>query len=264
MDVKKLIEVALPLEAINEGCAQEKNPFLRKHPRSMHLWWARRPLAAARAVLFAQLVNDPSSLPDEFPTEELQIEERRRLFSIMEKIVKWKNINDDSIMDEARWEIKKSWKRYCSSEGQEDNFDKLPWIHDPFAGGGSIPFEAQRLGLCAAASDLNPVAVMTNRAMIEYPHRFADHTPINPESKRLLGLSWGKAEGLAEDVRYYGVWIQKKATERIGYMYPVDNCEVELSLEVSAQAEDGLPQGTVRTVSENCRTFRVDNFGFGK
>ena len=136
---KKLIEVALPLEAINDGCMQEKNPFLKGHPRSMHLWWARRPLAAARAVIFAQLVDDPSSYPDLFPTEEEQDKERKRLFSILEKIVKWENMNNESIMDEAREEIMRSWEIFCN-HNKDLGYDpqNMPEFHDPFAGGASV------------------------------------------------------------------------------------------------------------------------------
>lgn len=222
MATKKLIEVALPLESINEGCVQEKNPFLKKHPRSMHLWWARRPLAAARAVLFAQLVDDPSSYPELFPTEELQAKERERLFKIIERISAWENLNNDIFLEEARKEIRLSWERNCALPENRGKYnpDQMPWIHDPFAGGGSIPLEAQRLGLNAAASDLNPVAVLINKALLEYPHKFSGRKPVNPSSQMIIEGDWPGAEGLADDVRYYGDWIRKEAKKRIGKMYP--------------------------------------------
>ena len=213
MATKKLIEVALPLDKINDGCVQEKNPFLKKHPRSMHLWWARRPLAAARAILFAQMVDDPSSHPELFHTEEEQEKERNRLFSIIEKISKWENINDDQVIAEARQEIRKTWIRDSQNEVNGENFkvEEIPWVHDPFAGGGSIPLEAQRLGLNALASDLNPVSVLINKALIEYPHKFSGMKPVNPESRMVIEGGWTGAEGLAADVRYYGNWIRKEA-----------------------------------------------------
>lgn len=219
---KKLIEVALPLEAINDGCMQEKNPFLKGHPRSMHLWWARRPLAAARAVIFAQLVDDPSSYPDLFPTEDDQDRERKRLFSIIEKIVKWENINNETIMNEARDEIKKNWERFCTyNENLGYDPQHLPEFHDPFAGGGGIPLEAQRLGLTSNASDLNPVAVLINKSMIELPPKFSGQHPVNPESNHLLEMDWPGASGLQDDVRYYGEWMRLEAKKRIGKLYPV-------------------------------------------
>lgn len=224
---KKLIEVALPLDAINGGCAQEKNPFLKGHPRSTHLWWARRPLAAARAVLFAQMIDDPSSHPELFTTIEAQETERKRLFSIIEELVKWENIGNKSLLDEAYEEVLKSWRLTCAENKDRDdladlfNPDKIPAVHDPFAGGGAIPLEVQRLGLEAYASDLNPVAVMINKAMIDIPVRFADQAPVHPETRsQLLNEKWEDARGLAEDVRCYGKWLKKKAFEKIGDLYP--------------------------------------------
>lgn len=205
---KKLIEVALPLEAINKACAYEKMPGIGPHPRGIHLWWARRPLAAARAVIFSSLVDDPSSHPDEFPTDEAQTEERQRLFSILERLVKWENSNNQDVLAEAQAEIMKS------TDGNP------PALLDPFAGGGAIPLEAQRLGLKAHASDLNPVAVMINKAMIEIPPKFTGQPPVNPDSSRLISSIWTGTSGLAEDVRYYGDWMKKKAFERIGNLYP--------------------------------------------
>lgn len=204
---KKLIEVALPLEAINAASAYEKMPGIGPHPRGIHLWWARRPLAAARAVIWSSLVDDPSSLPEQFPTEEAQAAERERLFGILSELVKWENSNNQEILNAAKAEIMKS------TNGNP------PALLDPFAGGGAIPLEAQRLGLEAHASDLNPVAVMINKAMIEIPPKFANQPPVNPDAKK-TSLTWEGAQGLAEDVRYYGEWMKKKAFERIGHLYP--------------------------------------------
>lgn len=206
---KKLIEVALPLDAINKASVREKS-IRHGHPSTLHLWWARRPLAAARAVIWASLVDDPSSLPEEFPTEEAQQKERQRLFGILERLVLWENTNNQEVLAEAKAEIMKS------TDGNP------PPLLDPFAGGGSIPLEAQRLGLKAYASDLNPVAVMINKAMIEIPPKFAGQPPVNPEARANMGneIEWPGATGLAEDVRYYGEWMRKKAFERIGHLYP--------------------------------------------
>lgn len=205
---KKLIEVALPLEAINTQSAREKS-IRHGHPSTLHLWWARRPLAAARAVIWSSLVDDPSSLPEQFPTEEAQNAERERLFGILSELVKWENSNNQEILDDAKAEIMKS------------TGGNPPALLDPFAGGGAIPLEAQRLGLEAHASDLNPVAVMINKAMIEIPPKFAGQPPMNPEAQaNILNTTWIGAQGLAEDVRYYGEWMKKKAFERIGHLYP--------------------------------------------
>ena len=205
---KKLIEVALPLEKINEESAREKS-IRHGHPSTLHLWWARRPLAAARAVIWASLVDDPSSHPEEFPTEEEQNRERQRLFRILEELVVWENSNNQRVLDDAKREIMKS-------TGGDP-----PELLDPFAGGGAIPLEAQRLGLVAHAHDLNPVAVMINKAMIEIPPKFAGRPPVNPEYQNSLSLQrWSGAQGLAEDVRYYGEWMKQKAWERIGHLYP--------------------------------------------
>lgn len=203
---KKLIEVAIPLEAINAASAHEKMPGVGAHPRGLHLWWARRPLAACRAVLFAQLVDDPSSLPDQFPTTELQDAERKRLFAIIEDLVKWENSTKYEVLERARVEIRRS----CGGV--------LPPIYDPFSGGGSIPLEAQRLGLPAYGSDLNPVAVMIGKAMIEIPPKFKNLKPIHPGIKDRN--HYRNAEGLAEDVKYYGEWMRQQVWERIGHLYP--------------------------------------------
>lgn len=202
---KKLIEVAIPLEAINAASAREKS-IRQGHPSTLHLWWARRPLAACRAVLFAQLVDDPSSHPDKFPTEEAVEAERQRLFRIIEELVLWENSNNEAVLERARAEIQNS----CGGV--------LPPVYDPFSGGGSIPLEAQRLGLPAYGSDLNPVAVMIGKAMIEIPPLFKDQSPAHPGPAERT--HYRNAEGLAEDIKYYGQWMREKALERIGHLYP--------------------------------------------
>jgi len=205
---KKLIEVALPLDAINREAAREKS-IRHGHPSTLHLWWARRPLAACRAVLFASLVDDPSAHPDRFPDEESRAKERQRLFDIIEALVKWENSNNEEVLAAARAEI------LASCDGNP------PPVLDPFAGGGSIPLEAQRLGLEAHASDLNPVAVLINKALIEIPPLFADRPPVHPDPSGKLQLkTWRGAQGLAEDVRYYGKWMRDEAERRIGHLYP--------------------------------------------
>ena len=202
---KKLIEVAIPLEAINTASAREKS-IRHGHPSTLHLWWARRPLAACRAVLFAQLVDDPSSDLKTFPTHEAQEAERKRLFGIIEELVQWENSTNEEVLERARVEIRRS----CGG--------KLPPIYDPFSGGGSIPLEAQRLGLPAYGSDLNPVAVMIGKAMIEIPPLFKDQLPIHPDVRERN--HYRNAEGLAEDVKYYGEWMRQQAWEEIGDLYP--------------------------------------------
>lgn len=206
---KKLIEVALPLEAINAEAAREKS-IRHGHPSTLHLWWARRPLAAARAVIWSSLVDDPSAHPELYPTEEAQNAERQRLFGILEKLVKWENSNDPEVLAAAKAEILRSTN------------NNPPALLDPFAGGGAIPLEAQRLGLEAHAHDLNPLAVMINKAMIELPPRFAGQAPVNPDSRtRLDGATgWQRAQGLAADVQYYGEWMKREAFRRIGHLYP--------------------------------------------
>ncbi|HUY53683.1 MAG TPA: DUF1156 domain-containing protein, partial [Candidatus Nanopelagicaceae bacterium] len=205
---RKLIEVAIPLQAINVASAREKS-IRHGHPSTLHLWWARRPLAACRAVLFAQLVDDPSAHPDQFPTAELQADERQRLFRIIEQMVEWENSTNERVLSAARAEIRKSMG------------ENPPPVLDPFAGGGSIPLEAQRLGLVAHASDLNPVAVLICKALIELPARFAGRRPLHPpEGLRLGGEAWPGARGLAQDVRHYGEWMLKEAEKRIGDLYP--------------------------------------------
>lgn len=207
---RKLIEVALPLEAINREAAREKS-IRHGHPSTLHLWWARRPLAACRAVLFTQLVDDPSADPDRFPTEEAQEQERQRLFRIIERLVPWEAGQDESVLSEAREEIRRS----CG--------ESPPEVLDPFCGGGSIPLEAQRLGLPARGSDLNPVAVLITTALIDVPSRFAGQPPVHPrdDDGRLAVKTWRGAEGLADDVRHYGAWMREEADRRIGRLYPL-------------------------------------------
>lgn len=208
MSTKKLIEVALPLEKINAESAREKS-IRHGHPSTLHLWWARRPLAAARAVIWSSLVDDPSSHPEKFPTEEDQDRERQRLFRILEDLVVWENSNDERVLGAAKAEIMKS------TNGNP------PALLDPFAGGGAIPLEAQRLGLEAHAHDLNPVAVTINKAMIEIPPRFEGKPPVNPAARdSKMENCWSRAQGLAEDVRYYGEWMKQEAYKHIGHLYP--------------------------------------------
>lgn len=243
---KKLIEVALPLEAINAASAREKS-IRHGHPSTLHLWWARRPLAAARAVIFAQMVDDPSSFPDLFPTEKKQEKERERLFRIIEELVKWENTTNETVLQKAREEIWTSWRRACAENADhpraKDLFDRnvLPAFHDPFAGGGALPLEAQRLGLESHASDLNPVAVLINKAMIEIPPKFAGKPPVNPkareESKHGELRAWKGAQGLAEDVRYYGQWMRDEAEKRIGALYP----KVAVTAEMAKERPDLKP-----------------------
>lgn len=238
---KKLIEVALPLEAINKASAREKS-IRHGHPSTLHLWWARRPLAAARAVIFAQMVDDPSSHPHIFRTEKAQEKERQRLFRIIEELVQWENTTNQKVLQQARDEIWQSWRAACAENVDhpraKELFDrkKLPAFHDPFAGGGALPLEAQRLGLEAYASDLNPVAVLICRAMIEIPPKFAGRPPVNPEArqeKALLVREWRGAQGLAEDVRHYGQRMRDEAEKRIGHLYP--------KVEVTAEMAKGRP-----------------------
>ncbi len=204
---KKLIEVALPLEAINAASAREKS-IRHGHPSTLHLWWARRPLAAARAVIWASLVDDPSSHPEEFPTEKAQQDERDRLFKILEDLVVWENSNDKDVLEAAKKEILKS------------TGGVLPELLDPFAGGGTIPLEAQRLGLKAHAHDLNPVAVTLCKALTEIPSRFANRSSVRPKSSMVEGGTWKNAEGLSEDIRYYGNLLKELAYKEIGHLYP--------------------------------------------
>ncbi|SKA70039.1 DUF1156 domain-containing protein [Desulfobaculum bizertense] len=241
---KKLIEVALPLDDINAAAKREKS-IRHGHPSTLHLWWARRPLAAARAVLFAQLVNDPGgergwgNYPGQ--TKEDAQKERERLFGIIRELVKWENTNNEELLEIAREEIRKSWRETCEMNKGVEGFDpdKLPAFHDPFAGGGAIPLEAQRLGLESYATDLNPVAVMINKAMIEIPPKFTGRAPVGPlpQGEQVDGRgsdAWPGATGLAEDVRRYGHWMKKEAEKRIGHLYP----KVEITEEMAKERPD--------------------------
>lgn len=226
---KKLIEVALPLDDINEASVREKS-IRHGHPSTLHLWWARRPLASARAVIFAQMVNDPGyerSLNRGVNKERARIE-RERLFDILRKLVRWENSSNEQVLAEARAEIWRSWRETCELNRHHPqakelfNPELLPGFHDPFAGGGSLPLEAQRLGLDSYASDLNPVAVSINKALIEIPPKFFATAPIGPSKKQQQSLvaEWTNARGLAEDVRNYGEWMREEAAKRIGRFYP--------------------------------------------
>jgi putative DNA methylase len=250
---KKLIEVALPLDAINAACAREKS-IRHGHPSTLHLWWARRPLAAARAVIFAQMVNDPGyEQRDGFRrgvNKEKAAAERERLFKIIEDLVIWENTNNETVLNRARAEIWSSWRETCELNKSHPqaaelfNPEKLPGFHDPFAGGGAIPLEAQRLGLESYASDLNPVAVTINKAMIEIPPKFTGRAPVGPEIAADKGSKkkatkdafedWSGARGLAEDVRRYGAWMREQAQQRIGDLYP----PIEVTAEMVAERPD--------------------------
>lgn len=247
---KKLIEVALPLDAINAAAAREKS-IRHGHPSTLHLWWARRPLAAARAVIFAQLVHDPEDLwrcqnPGVEPNPQVRghwTKARARLFKIIEDLVLWENTTNETVLEAARAEIRKAWRETCElnrhhpQAGELFHPDRMPGLHDPFAGGGTIPLEAQRLGLEAHASDLNPVAVLINKAMIEIPPKFADRPPVHPEARRNPLAVWKGAAGLAEDVRRYGQWMRDEAYKRIGHLYP----PVEVTPEMAKDRPDLKP-----------------------
>ena len=244
---KKLIEVALPLDDINAAAAREKS-IRHGHPSTLHLWWARRPLAAARAVLFAQMVNDPGYETGKGFTRGVNkkeaTRERERLFDIIRELVKWENTNNEAVLERARAEIRKSWEETCELNRKHPqaaelfNPAKLPAFHDPFAGGGAIPLEAQRLGLESHASDLNPVAVLINKAMIEIPPKFAGRKPVGPvpagEKQTKMAEDWSGARGLAEDVRRYGHWMREEAHKRIGHLYP----QVEITAEMARTRPD--------------------------
>ena len=251
---KKLIEVALPLDKINAAAAREKS-IRHGHPSTLHLWWARRPLAAARAVIFAQMVNDPGYQQDGGfkygVNKERAAIERERLFKIIEDLVLWENTNNEQVLARARAEIVRSWRETCDlnrahpQAAELFNPDKLPAFHDPFAGGGAIPLEAQRLGLEAYASDLNPVAVTINKAMIEIPPKFIGRAPVGPISPatnqktatRDAFEDWRGAMGLAEDVRRYGAWMRAEAEMRIGHLYP----KIEVTADMVKDRADLLP-----------------------
>ena len=232
---RKLIEVDLPLDDINNEVANEPTAS-SGHPWSLHLWWARRKQVACRAVLFASMVDDPSSCPEEYPTLEMQREHREKLHEIMRRLVKWENNKDENTLAEARYEIARSVARSLKETPPEleDSLsylrDKALPIYDPFCGGGSIPLEAQRLGLRSVGSDLNPIAVLISKALVEIPPKYADLPPVNPDAD-LMGIitnedddcervTWHGTHGLAADVRYYGKWISGEAYRRIGHLYP--------------------------------------------
>lgn len=253
---KKLIEVALPLDDINAAAAREKS-IRHGHPSTLHLWWARRPLAAARAVIFAQMVNDPGYQQGEGfkygVNKQEAAKKREKLFNILRELVKWENTNNETVLNEARAAIKESWREICALNKDHPQaaelFDpeKLPGFHDPFAGGGALPLEAQRLGLESYASDLNPVAVTINKAMIEIPPKFAGRAPVGPEvfsdkaSKKKATKDafedWSGAKGLAEDVRRYGAWMREEAQKRIGHLYP----KIAITDEMVAERPDLKP-----------------------
>ena len=247
---KKLIEVALPLDAINVASAREKS-IRHGHPSTLHLWWARRPLAAARAVIFAQMVNDPGyqqggGFKYGVNKEKAEIE-RERLFKIIEDLVLWENTNNEQVLARARAEIVRSWRETCElnkthpKAAELFNPNKLPAFHDPFAGGGTLPLEAQRLGLESFASDLNPVPVMLNKAMIEIPPKFSNQVPVGSvppgEKQSRLIDDWSGSKGLAEDVRRYGLWVLTEAEKRIGNLYP----KITVTPEMASERDDLKP-----------------------
>jgi putative DNA methylase len=255
---KKLIEVALPLDDINAACAYEKMPGIGAHPRGIHLWWARRPLAAARAVIFAQMVNDPGyerNLGRGVNKEKAKAE-RDRLFDLIRRLVRWDNINNEEVLDEARREILRSWQETCQLNKGVEGFDPedVPAFHDPFSGGGALPLEAQRLGLTSFAADLNPVAVLINKAMVEIPPRFSGIQPVGTErkgkqSRRLVELRG--PQGLAEDVRRYGELLQAEVAKKIGNLYP----QVELPKTYGGGKADVIAWIWARTVRSSNPAF---------
>ncbi|MFD2405949.1 DUF1156 domain-containing protein [Azorhizophilus paspali] len=254
---KKLIEVALPLDAINAEAALRKRKAPGGYPTTLHKWWAQRPVAAARAVIFAQMVNDPGYQQGggfKFGVnKEKAAIERERLFKIIEDLVRWENTNNEEVLGRAREEIWRSWRETCALNKDHPqaaelfNPEKLPFFHDPFAGSGAIPLEAQRLGMESYASDLNPVAVTINKAMIEIPSKFAGRAPVGPEIAADKGSGrkatrdafedWSGAKGLAEDVRRYGAWMREEAEKRIGHLYP----KIEVTAEMVAERPDLKP-----------------------
>jgi putative DNA methylase len=250
---RKLIEVSLPLDSINAEAAKSKRKAPAGYPTTLHCWWAQRPVAAARAIIFAQLVNDPGYQQGGGfkygQNKKEAAEERKRLFAIIEDLVKWENIKNETVLERARAEIRRSWREICALNKDHPkaselfNPEKLPALHDPFAGGGAIPLEAQRLGLNAYASDLNPVAVLINKALIEIPPKFAGRSPVGQlpfdEHSAKLNSSnlWPGASGLAEDARRYGAWMRKEAQKRIGHLYP----PIEVTEKMCGQRPDLKP-----------------------
>ena len=262
---RKLIEVDLPLDAINRESAREK--FIRNgHPSTLHLWWSRKPLAACRAVIFASLVDDPSACPEQFPTEVEQTAERHRLHAIIKRLVKWENRADETLLAEARYEIACSIVRAHGDalpKGTDAVMrylrEQVPSIYDPFCGGGSIPLETQRFGLDAVGSDLNPIPVLITKALIELPYRFRNLPPVNPSAdpfdesvgtdKRKAHAPWHGVAGLASDIRYYGRWMLNTAGEQLGGFYP----PVQLPDGTSAVVTAWLWARTVPCPNPACR-----------
>ena len=268
---KKLIEVNIPLQAINQESAKDAS-LTHGHPSTLHKWWARRPLAACRAVIFASMVDDPSECQDEFPTEPEQDAERNRLHTLLRRLVLWKNSTDENLLAEARREIAISVARNnaedltaCRQRFEKDPAavlqylrDRCPAIYDPFCGGGSIPLEAQRLGLRARASDLNPLPVLLTKAMIELPPTFHNQKPVNPDAdpmgmftgtgKSKTRVPWKGTAGLASDIRYYGAWMREQAHKRIGHLYP----PVELPTGITATVVAWLWARTVPCINPAC------------
>lgn len=247
---KKLIEVALPLDDINKAAAREKS-IRHGHPSTLHLWWARRPLAAARAVLFAQLVNDPSWKYSEEDLKKPQVKsaitrKRNELFRLITELVKWESTTKKDVFARARAEIRASWKETCEANKDHPEaavlFDaeRVPAFHDPFAGGGAIPLEAQRLGLSSIATDLNPVSVLINKAMIEVPPRFSGRGPVGQQRAKVRQTeanateNWTGSRGLAEDARRYAQWMRDEAYKRVGHLYP----PVQISKEMTVDRPD--------------------------
>jgi putative DNA methylase len=243
---KKLIEVALPLNAINAESLRRKQKAPKGWPTTFHKWWAQRPLAAARGVIFAQMVDDPSAHPDLFPTEKKQVKERQRLFQIIEELVQWDNTDNNEVLQKAQDALWQSWRYACADYADhpraKELFDRqmLPAFHDPFAGGGSLPLSAQWLGLESYASDLNPVAVVINKALIDIPFRFSGNPAVNPDVRKgadLAGRNWTRAQGMAADVRYYGQWMREEAEKRIGHLYP----KIKVTAEMASERVDLAP-----------------------
>jgi putative DNA methylase len=207
---KKLIEVSLPLDIINDASAYDKMPGIGAHPKGIHHWWARLPLPSARAILFASLVDDPSEHPDKFPTESEQEVERNRLFDIIRDLTRKKIHLKGEVFERAYQEI------LASADG-----NKVPTVHDPFSGGGSIPLEGLRLGLNVFASDLNPIPVLINKAMLEVIPKYWNKPPINQKAiveKSKLG--WTNVVGFCNDILHYGNVVLENSKNKLQNYYP--------------------------------------------